>query len=80
MLLSQSLSPDVHKKEDYMGEGRWGKFYFCIFLSKSTPFNSVYIFIYFFLCNVKQLRLVQWFVDGCLMVQQYNLLMDLEER
>ena len=79
MFISQSSSPDVHKKEVYMGEGRWGKFYFCIFLSKRTPFNSVYIFI-FILCTVKQLRLVQRFVNGSLMVQQqfvYSWLMDL---
>ena len=70
MFLSQNLSPDVHTKEDYMGEGRWGKFYFCIFLSKSTPFNSVYIFIYFFLCAATtevSSKDHQWFVYSFVM-------------
>ena len=49
-----------------MGEGRWGKFYFCIFLSKSTPFNSVYIFIFFMYCQTTEVSSMvrRWFFNG----------------
>ena len=34
-----------------MGEGRWGKFYFCINPFSSTCFDSAYIFFFFFMYN-----------------------------
>ena len=39
------------RRRPIWGEGRWGKFYFCINPFSSTCFDSAYIFFFFFMYN-----------------------------
>ena len=51
------------RRRPIWGEGRWGKFYFCINPFDSTCYDSADIFSSSFICTIIQLRLVQLVVN-----------------